>query len=185
MPATPNAVLVAATPATKAGVSWRRCNYMRRNRMQDSNERTLCGNAEEHVNSQTGKSRYRPLLGAFLYMALFGLFGAPSAPFAEVLTATGGDAMADNCGYMLDCFSLPGDSDGDGIPDAFDACPFDPTNRCNDGYDNDLTPDCSPNFSTVASVMSIGFGLASIFVPALAPISAGLAIAGEATECSA
>jgi OmpA-OmpF porin, OOP family len=35
------------------------------------------------------------------------------------------------------------DSDGDGIPDAMDPCPFDPSNTCPKDSDNDGIPDSS------------------------------------------
>ena len=125
--------------------------------------------------------RRRPLLGAFLFMAVFGLFGTPSAPLSDVLPTTG-LALAGDCAYMMDCFPMPGDTDGDGIWDIIDPCPFDPNNNCND-FDNDLTPECDPNLSTAASVMSLGFALASVFQPWLMPISLGFAGASLATEC--
>ena len=41
--------------------------------------------------------KLKPLLGGFLFMALFGLVGWPSTPITELVPTVGGHAMADPC----------------------------------------------------------------------------------------
>ena len=40
------------------------------------------------------KSTTKPLLGAFTYLALFALFGAPAAPAGNFVPTVGGQALA-------------------------------------------------------------------------------------------
>ena len=86
----------------------------------------------------------RPLVGGFLFMMLFGLFGAPTAPVAGIVPTVGGYAVAEPCdawSWDEDCEPQPEPEPepepeppgprepcrGDGYPCAPDRVPFDCT----------------------------------------------------------
>lgn len=74
------------------------------------------------------------LAAGFVYMAVFGLFGSPSAPLVGGIATVGQDAAADErptmygdpyCELLPDgCYDYYQDSDGDGFRDEQDGCPF-------------------------------------------------------------
>jgi hypothetical protein len=78
------------------------------------------------------RSRAKPLRGAFLFMAVFALFGAPSAPMVGLIPTVGGDALACGDTYMNAGGNPSNDMDCDGTPDNVDPCPNDPSNMCKD-----------------------------------------------------
>ena len=110
------------------------------------------------------RSRFRPLLGGFLFMALFGLVGAPSAPISGFVPTVGGAAMADPCdeGWgWEDCEP----------PTPVEEPPDPPQEDCRgDGYD--CAPDRVPaDCTSMPAVLGYAAGLttmASLAVPILA-----------------
>ena len=62
----------------------------------------------------------------------FVLFGAPSAPVADIIMPSVGEAVGETA---INCGPLPEDecrrdTDSDGTPDHMDVCPRDPNNNC-------------------------------------------------------
>lgn len=120
------------------------------------------------------ENRAKALVGGFLFMALFGLFGTPSAPMAEVLPGIGGDALAScqQSGYM---WEAPSDIDCDGIPDGNDECPADPTNSCNDAC---YTEGFNSAFGGGIAVTLTLAGIALAATGVGAPVGFGLGLVG-------
>ena len=82
-----------------------------------------------HERRTTLKDLLKYLTAPLAFVFAFAIVGAPSAPVAEVVVPSTGDAHAlSYCGIgpMPPC-----DADGDGIPDSQDECPADATNTCN------------------------------------------------------
>ena len=120
------------------------------------------------------ENRVRPLIGGFLFMALFGLFGTPSAPIAEMLPGIGGDALAScqQSGYMWDA---PSDIDCDGIPDGSDECPADPANSCADAcYTDGFNSAFIGGIAVTLTVAGIALSATGVG----APVGFGLGLVG-------
>ena len=89
-----------------------------------------------------------------MFMAVFGLFGAPSSPMAGPVPTVGGCALA----YCMIGGAGPGDpsakpdSDCDGIADSADRCPNDSTNECSDLLSCDRAEGLVTVLSTVATI---------------------------------
>lgn len=111
--------------------------------------------------------RRRPLLGGFLFMALFALVGAPSAPVTGMIPTVGGYAIAEPCevrGWDEDCEPEPG-------PEPEPPEPPEPREPCR-GDDYPCAPDRVP-FDCISLPPGLAYGafllgMASVAVPVLA-----------------